>query len=369
MSLPLASSPSAYWYTTRGAGLVALLLLTASLVMGIVDLSRWQSERWPRFLVDGVHRTLSLLALAVVAIHVLTNVLDAFTQIGIRDAIVPFASSYRPIWVGAGALAFDLLLALVVTSVLRRQLGYRAWRAVHWASYACWPLALIHGLGAGTDASLGWMLAISAVCLVVVLAAIGWRIGIAWPKGDRRRALALSSIATALLAMAIWVAGGPLGSNWAARAGTPSTLLAGFNSAPTTGGNSQAAASTLPLPFSSNLTGTVRQRQLTSAGPVVVDIRAVLHGSATGSLEIQIQGRPLPGGGVSMTASEVSIGPPGQPLLYQGRLLSLQGTRLLASVSNGKDQARLDVRLSIDPTTHRLSGNLTAQPTGAGAGG
>lgn len=367
MSLPLASIPSAYWFTTRGAGIVALLLLTASLVMGIVDLSRWQSERWPRFLVDGVHRAVSLLAVAVVAVHVLTTVLDGFTQISIRDAIVPFASSYRPIWVGAGALAFDLLLALVVTSLLRRQLGYRAWRAVHWASYACWPLALVHGLGAGTDASLGWMLAISAVCLVVVLAAVGWRIGTAWPKGDSRRALALSALATALLAMVIWVAGGPLGSNWAARAGTPSTLLAGFSSAPTTGGRTnQVAASTLPLPFSSNLTGTVRQHELRSAGLVVVDIRAVLHGSATGTLEIQIQGQPLADGGVSMTASEVSIGPPGQPLLYQGRLLSLQGTRLLASVSNGNDTARLDVRLSIDPTTHRLSGNVSAQPTGAG---
>jgi DMSO/TMAO reductase YedYZ heme-binding membrane subunit len=366
----LASGPSAYWYTTRGAGIVALLLLTASLVMGVVDVSRWHSKRWPRFLTDGIHRTVSLLALAVVAIHVVTTVLDGFTQIGIRDAIVPFASSYRPIWVGFGALAFDLLLALTLTSVLRRRLGYRAWRAVHWASYACWPLALIHGLGSGTDSSLGWMLAISAACLVAVLAAVGWRIGTAWPKGDRRRALALSAIATALLAMVIWVAGGPLGSNWAARAGTPATLLAGFNPAPATGGGGErAAASSLPLPFSANLAGTVSQSQPTSSGQVVVDIQAALHGGATGALEIQIKGQGVAGGGVSMTSSTVTLGPPGQPRLYQGRLRSLQGTRLLASVSTGTDQARLDVRVAIDPTTHRLSGTLAAQPAGTGAGG
>lgn len=366
MSLPLASGPSAYWYTTRGAGVVALLLLTASLVMGIVDLSRWQSERWPRFMVDGIHRTLSLFAVVVVAIHVLTTVLDGFTQIGFRDAIVPFASSYRPIWVGAGALALDLLLALVVTSLLRRQFGYRAWRAVHWASYACWPLALVHGLGSGTDASLVWMLAISASCLAVVLVAVGWRIATAWPSGDGRRALAMSAIATALLAMVVWVVSGPLGSNWAARAGTPAALLTASTGSTTGGKTKQVVTSTLPFPFSSDLTGVIRQHELSGAGLVVIDIRAVLHGSSPGTLEIQVQGQPLIGGGVSMTDSEASIGPPGQPLLYQGRLRSLQGTRLLASVSNGNESARLDVRLSIDQTTNRLTGTVTAQPTGGG---
>ncbi len=368
MSLPLASGPSAYWYTTRGAGAVALLLLTASLVMGIVDFSRWQSERWPRFMIDGIHRSLSLFAVVVVAIHVLTTVLDGFTQIGFRDAIVPFASSYRPIWVGAGALALDLLLALIVTSLLRRRVGYRAWRAVHWASYACWPLALVHGLGSGTDASLVWMLAISAACLAVVVVAVGWRIATAWPSGDGRRALGMSAIATTLVAMVIWLVSGPLGSNWAARAGTPAALLTASTSGSTTGGKSnQVVASTLPFPFSSGLTGVIRQHELSGAGLVVIDIRAVLHGSLPGTLEIQVQGQPLVGGGVSMTNSEVSIGPPGQPLLYQGRLRSLQGTRLLASVSNGNKSASLDVRLSIDQTTHRLTGTVSGQPTGGGA--
>jgi len=334
--------------------------------MGIVDLSRWQSERWPRFLVDGIHRTLSLLAVSVVAVHVVTTVLDGFTHIGLLDAVIPFASSYRPIWLGMGALAFDLILALIVTSLLRRRLGHRTWRAVHWVSYACWPLALIHGLGTGTDASLGWMLAISSLCLVAVLVAIGWRISLAWRRGDRRRALATSGIATGLLAMAIWVAAGPLGAHWAARAGTPAALLASFSSPPASAGAEPTPASRpLPTRFSSTLTGAVRQRQLAAAGLIVVDIRAVLHGDATGTLEIQIQGQPLAGGGVSMTNSRVSIGPPGQPLLYQGKLVSLQGSRLLASVTNGSDAKSLDVRLSIDPSSRRLSGNVSAQPSGA----
>ena len=229
MTLPLAAGPSAYWYATRGAGIVALLLLTASLAMGVVDLSRWQSERWPRFTVDGVHRTISLLALGVVVVHVLTTVLDSFTQISLRDAVLPFASSYRPIWVGAGALAFDLLIALSLTSVLRRHIGHRTWRFVHWSAYACWPLALLHGLGTGSDATVPWMLAISAGCLVIVLGAVGWRIAAAWPRGDNRRALAWSGIGVgARSRLAGWALQGPLASNWAARSGTPPTILTAF---------------------------------------------------------------------------------------------------------------------------------------------
>ena len=367
MGVLIASAPSAYWYTTRGAGIVALLLLTASLVLGIVDLSRWHSERWPRFLLDGAHRTVSLLALAVVAIHVVTTLLDGYTQIGIRDAFVPFLSSYRPIWVGLGALAFDLLLAVALTSVFRQRIGHRTWRAVHWASYACWPVALIHELGSGTDSTSAWMLAISAACLLTVLAAVGWRILGAWPAGDRRRALALSAIATALLAAVIWTAEGPLGSNWAARAGTPTALLTGSASGTAAAASKSASTSTttLPIPFTSELTGSVTQHPQSSQGLVLLDIRATLKGSVPGNLEIQIQGQPLAGGGVSMANSEVTIGPPGQPLLYRGRLTSLQGGHLLATVSDQGASAQLDVQVSVDQSSQQLTGTVSAQPGGS----
>lgn len=367
MSLPLASGPSAYWYTTRGAGVVALLLLTASVVMGVVDLSRWESERWPRFTVDAVHRTVSLLAVAVVVIHVLTTVLDTFTQISLRDAVLPFGSSYRPIWIGAGALAFDLLLALALTSVLRQRVGYRAWRAIHWSAYACWPLALVHGLGSGTDASLPWMLAISAICLVAVLVAVGWRIATVESRDDGRRALAWSAIVAGLLALVTWVAQGPLGSNWAARAGTPPAILSGF-SAPTArpASASPAASSTLSLPFSSKLTGRAIQRQPGTAGLVDIDIRTILQAPTTGTLEIQILGQPLEGGGVSMTSSKVSVGPDGAPLQYQGHLLALHGSRLLASVTDGQNAARLDIQLSIDGATQRVTGTVSGRPANGG---
>src|ERR1022692_2398985 len=126
-----ATSPSAYWYLARGTGVVALVLLTASVVLGILGSLRFSAPRWPRFAIDALHRDVSLLVLAVLAVHIVTSVLDSFAPIKLTDAVIPFASSYRPLWLGLGALSFDILVALTITSVARRRLGFRAWRAVH----------------------------------------------------------------------------------------------------------------------------------------------------------------------------------------------------------------------------------------------
>jgi predicted ferric reductase len=144
-------SPSAYWYLARGTGAVALVLLTSSVVIGIVGTVRFASPRWPRFAIDAVHRDISLLVLVVLAIHIVTSVLDGFAPISLLDGVIPFVTPYRPLWMGLGTLAFDLLLAIAITSVIRRRLGYRAWRAVHWLAYASWPVAVLHGLGTGSD--------------------------------------------------------------------------------------------------------------------------------------------------------------------------------------------------------------------------
>src|SRR5205807_8424001 len=96
-----------------------------------------------------------------------------------------FAATYRPLWLGLGALSFDLLLALVATSLLRRRLGYRGWRAVHWLAYASWPVAVLHGLGTGTDTKLWWMLALTAACVAAVAVALLVRIGRSQPSGIR----------------------------------------------------------------------------------------------------------------------------------------------------------------------------------------
>lgn len=173
----MTAALSPLWLTTRAAGVVALLLLTTTLVLGVVDVSRWSSARWPRFAIDGVHRSAALLSVVFVAVHVATTVLDGYVSIGWTAAVVPFASGYRTFFVALGALAFDILLALGVTGILRRRIGHRVWRAIHWAAYACWPVAMVHALGTGSDASQPWMLAVFGLCAAVVAAAVIVRVG------------------------------------------------------------------------------------------------------------------------------------------------------------------------------------------------
>ncbi len=220
-----AASPSAYWYLTRSSGAVALVLLTLTLVLGVVDVGRWSTKNWPRFVIDSLHRNASLLALAFLGLHILTAVLDSFAPISLVNAVIPFTGSYRPFWLGLGALSFDLMLAVILTSLLRRRMGHATWRAIHWLAYASWPIALLHGLGTGSDAKGTWMLAISIGCLVAAVAAVLVRVAVGWPDRLAQRGAALGGAAVFALGLLLWLPSGPLGKEWARRSGTPTTLL------------------------------------------------------------------------------------------------------------------------------------------------
>ena len=178
---------SAFWYLTRGTGIVALILLTGSVALGIANVRRVRLPGAPRFVTLGIHRTASLLAVVFVAVHVLTAVADGYVPLTIVDAVVPFSSAYHPLWIGLGAISLDLLLAVVLTSLLRRRIGYRAWRLVHWTAYASWPIALLHSIGTGSDAGSLWMIALILVLVGVMIAAVLARLSI------RRTAAALPS--------------------------------------------------------------------------------------------------------------------------------------------------------------------------------
>src|SRR5215475_13465044 len=158
------------WYATRAAGIIALVLLTATTSLGLLTSGRVSGERWPRFVVIGLHRNLSLLALAFLGLHIITTVIDTYTSIGIQDAVIPFLSGYHRLWLGLGAIASDLLIALSVTSALRYRIGHRLWRLVHWCGYLCWPVAMAHGLGIGTDHSQSWVLGLAVACGCAVAA-------------------------------------------------------------------------------------------------------------------------------------------------------------------------------------------------------
>jgi methionine sulfoxide reductase heme-binding subunit len=160
------------WFTTRGAGIVSLLFLTGVVYMGILGALKWQTRAWPRFATTGFHRNLSLLAVAFLGVHIVTAVLDPFTSLGWLAALIPFSSAYRTLWLGLGVLALDLGAAVLITSLLKKRMSRRTWRTVHWLAYAAWPLALLHGVGTGTDASAPWMIAINLTCLAIVGVAV-----------------------------------------------------------------------------------------------------------------------------------------------------------------------------------------------------
>ncbi len=237
MSVSLAAAgPSIYWSLTRSTGAVALVLLTLAIALGVLDVRRFSTPRWPRFLVDSLHRNVSLLAMVFLGFHILTSILDSFAPISLADAFIPFAGSYRPFWLGLGAISFDLLLAVTITSLLRKRMGYTSWRAIHWLTYASWPIALLHGLGTGSDVKSTWLLVLSLACVAVVLAAVLARVIAGWPENLGLRAAALGGAAAFSLFLLLWLPGGPLGSEWARRSGTPSSLL---------GHSSSASASTV----------------------------------------------------------------------------------------------------------------------------
>ena len=166
----------ALWYFARGAGVVTLALLTIVVALGVGARSGRPAFGLPRFAVNMVHRNAALLAVIMVLSHVLSLLFDPYAQLRIFDLVVPFAGNYLPFWQGLGTLAFDLLIAIVITSLLRHRIGARVWRIVHWLAYLCWPVALMHGLGNGTDNGSWWLWTVAGICVATVVAAVGWRL-------------------------------------------------------------------------------------------------------------------------------------------------------------------------------------------------
>ena len=194
---------SPMWAATRATGVVALVLLTVTLLLGIAAAAGLTTVRWPRFLSQDLHRNASLLCVALIGVHVATTVWDGYVPIGFLDALIPFRSPYRSVYVGLGAVAFDLLVALLVTSAFRRRIGLGIWRAVHWTAYLCWPLAMVHALGTGTDARNHLVTGIDLVCGgAVLVAAVGWALRRRDLQPATRTAAALAALVAALAIVA-----------------------------------------------------------------------------------------------------------------------------------------------------------------------
>jgi hypothetical protein len=368
--------PSVYWYLTRSTGVVSLLLLTASVVLGVIDVSRWSNPRWPRFVLDSLHRSISMLVLVFLGLHIITAALDSFAPIALLDAVLPFIGSYRPFWLGLGAVAFDLLLAIAITSLVRQRLGHRAWRITHWLAYACWPIALLHGLGTGSDVKSAWSLALTVICVVAVVIAVCARTLPGWPEHRRVRGGALALTAIVLIALVLWLPGGPLGRGWAHRSGTPVSLLASSSpsvSSPVATTNVKASepasaessqSSGLGSPFNASMSGSLKQGAGPGPGLVAVKIATSFSGPPSGRLDIEIDGQPVGGGGVSLRSSHVTLHSTSTPAIYRGRIVALNGSRLVASVRSSEGHSlSLQVNLAVNTGAGTVSGTLAASPT------
>lgn len=182
---------AAYWALGRGTGVVALVLFTLSIVLGIVVRSGRPVPALGRFGISDLHRTAALTGAALVVLHVGTLYFDPYAQLRLTDFLLPFAASYRPLWLGLGTLALDTLAVVTVVSLLRQRVGPRVFTGVHWATYALWPLALLHAIGTGTDGPTMWFRALAALCVGAVVPAVGWRLspsfeGRGWQRQRRK---------------------------------------------------------------------------------------------------------------------------------------------------------------------------------------
>ncbi|NVM93779.1 ferric reductase-like transmembrane domain-containing protein [Arthrobacter wenxiniae] len=178
----------ALWAFARVSGLVDMVLLTGSVLLGILTRSGRPLPALPRVSLMLLHRNISLLAVVFLVFHVAPLLLDAYARVNLVDVVVPFLGSYKAFWQGLGTVALDLMAAVVATGLLRHRLGRRTFRAVHWLSYAMWPLALAHSVGNGTDATSAPAVAAAVVLCVAVLAAAAWRVSAGFLEtADARR--------------------------------------------------------------------------------------------------------------------------------------------------------------------------------------
>ena len=182
----------ALWYLGRATGICAIVLLTLSVLLGVLVNRKVRIPGFVGFAVTSIHRNVALLVVVLLGFHIGSSIIDPYAAIHWMDAVVPFVSSYRPFWLGLGAFAFDLLIAITITSLLRARIGARTWRTVHWAAYALWPLAFCHGLFAGDDLRSGVLLGLDIVCLLVVAGAVAFRVldsSTVAPRHQRAQAL------------------------------------------------------------------------------------------------------------------------------------------------------------------------------------
>ena len=170
----LSSSP-AIWYAARASGVAAYVALSIVVSLGLALGGKAQNRRWPRFSVEDIHRFGGLLVGSLIGVHVLAIAADSFLPFSLTQLLVPFTSTYRPLWTGLGIAAAEILVALAITNHYRKRMPFRYWRLAHYANFAVWAFASLHGLMAGTDRGAPWLAVLYGISVATVLMLLLWR--------------------------------------------------------------------------------------------------------------------------------------------------------------------------------------------------
>jgi sulfoxide reductase heme-binding subunit YedZ len=342
---------------------VALVTFTLVVLLGILTRSGRTIPGLSGFVTAGFHRNASLVAASFLIIHVVTAIIDPYASIKIVDAFIPFVSSYRPLWLGLGAIAFDLILAIIITSLLRNRIGPRTWRALHWFNYVMWPLAVVHSLGTGSDASQAWFVAIAAACVFLVVVAAIWRIIAVSQAPMGFRVAAVTVVIVGPMIVAGWAVVGPLAPHWAIRAGTPLSALS------TSAKNAAAKKSPKPIVTTKPATlakvpsgtahvrGTVTTLQQ-SGGGVAIVLDGQMSSGMSGQYRIVLRGTPAQTGGVSLSEGLVYVAP-STGGLWQGKVVSLNGGNIDALLSGPRRSVDAATSLSLNQAQTTFEGSVT----------
>ena len=335
------------WDAARAGGFAAYVLLSTAVTVGLVLRNRWQTVRWPRLVTNELHGYLSLLALVFIGVHVLAVFVDPFTRFGLAEVLVPFVSHYRPFWMGLGVVALYLLLAVWVSSRLSARIGFRTWRAIHYLAYAVYAAATVHGLGTGSDTRTVWAPLLYAISVLLVAGLTARRLLVPVATGQTPRPVLAALGGVVIVAVAIWSLIGPFAAHWGARAGgvpgnrqAPVAQLAVGRSP-----SSSLSSGRVTTPFGATFAGRIAIRTAGESESETIRIDGAMHGGTADHLEIYLRGLPLEGGGVTMEESRVRMGT--TTPLYQGAIVGLRGSELVASVRSATQQLRLVISLNL----------------------
>jgi hypothetical protein len=300
------------WYAARAAGVVAYVLLTCVVLVGVTLAGKLRMKTWPKFAVTDLHRFGSLLVGVFIGLHVLTIALDAYTPFSVTQLVVPFASSYRPVWVALGIVSTELLIAVAVTNALRGRIPYRWWRRVHFATFLVWAGATVHGIGAGTDSASLWLSTIYVVAVASVLAALAWRI-----LAKRVAPLPLGGIAAV-----------------AAAAGAAMTLAVGALPHGGKAHHAAAAAPTVPASLTDTFTGAITQQNGASAALVSV------IGTGTGSRPVALRIDLVTADGQTIDSSSLQVKDVASGSICTGTVASVGASGFSGSCTFGSGGSR-----------------------------